>query len=457
LITLDRAWSEHATTILGRAPASSSQRRVRDGFTFVFRIALLVGSLTITAPYLAELVFHKDISRFVGNEATQAIDQGRKNLSAKFDAAIAGKDAEIVAKRAAFEREVSGKGLSGRYGLGAAAQSIRTDTETLRSERDTLFQEEQAALGKYDRLARDWEANRAVLGASYNVELPQTSILTNRRALDELRKRPENRSVEWAIKAFLAFIFGALLLLKLFEPSSIRLYLSEVLQQEYDRYLAGTFDAILPPTERSTNRTYVMSPQRLYDFLLKQWAPARRIEEGQTDAKARRMVASHDIQLLKELRDQISREVLDLRTNRERARTAADSARKDLTDLESAIKIVRADVEHFMKQLDLREVPSAELDEIGRLKFETRHVEYESSLRSQLAEANRLLNDLYEKQPGVTRTTQRADEELRDAEQRLQRKDEELGEAEVRLGKAREHLASAASERARSVLGSPIR
>ena len=52
---------------------------------------------------------------------------------------------------------------------------------------------------------------------------------------------------------FLALIFAGLLLLKLFEPSSVRLYLSDVLQQEFSRYLAGTFDPMLPATERSTN------------------------------------------------------------------------------------------------------------------------------------------------------------------------------------------------------------
>jgi hypothetical protein len=58
------------------------------------------------------------------------------------------------------------------------------------------------------------------------------------------------QNTEIAVKAFLAFVFFGLLLLKLFEPTSIRLYMSEVLQQEYLRYLAGTFDEVLPDSEQ---------------------------------------------------------------------------------------------------------------------------------------------------------------------------------------------------------------
>ncbi len=63
LITLDRAWDEHARLVLGLPDTSPRGRKLRDASTFVIRIALLLASLTITAPYLAQVVFHNDPRR----------------------------------------------------------------------------------------------------------------------------------------------------------------------------------------------------------------------------------------------------------------------------------------------------------------------------------------------------------------------------------------------------------
>jgi chromosome segregation ATPase len=88
---------------------------------------------------------------------------------------------------------------------------------------------------------------------------------------------------------------------------------------------------------------------------------------------------------------------------------------------------------------------------------EARLAEYESSIRAQLAAANRLLNDLYEQQPDVIEKHHRAEEDLRAAKEKVRRKEAELEDAERKLSGIREHLSSSASERARSVLGTAAR
>src|SRR5262249_45391824 len=144
--------------------------------------------------YLAQIVFYTDIQRFIDSEATQALDTARTQLTRPFDIKIDNDNKEINDKRSALEQEVAGKGLSGKYGLGPAAKTLGDDVQKLEKERDELAAGKESARQAFDELARDWRSNRDKLAGTYNVNLPQTSILQNRRALDELRKRPENQS-----------------------------------------------------------------------------------------------------------------------------------------------------------------------------------------------------------------------------------------------------------------------
>jgi hypothetical protein len=96
-----------------------------------------------------------------------------------------------------------------------------------------------------------------------------------RLVLDGSAQQTAYEQTKLSVTAFLAFLFAAMVLHKLFEPSAVRLYLSELLQQEYTRYLEGAFDEYLPTAERAVASRGVMSPNRLYEFLSNVWAPAQ--------------------------------------------------------------------------------------------------------------------------------------------------------------------------------------
>ena len=319
LVTLDRAWSEHAQALLADPPPATTVngRRVRDGFTLGLRVALLFASLTVTAPYLAQIVLMNDIDQFNARETSAVIGAGRDAMLAKHDALIAAKEKEITAKRQEYEKETAGKGDSGRYGEGAAAKAKLRTVETLEAERASLIKGKEAALASFNRLAENPQSNRERLAELYQVNLPKQSLLQSRKALDELRKTPENQQTELAIKAFLAFIFAGLLLLKLFEPHSVRLYMSEILQSEYRRYVAGFFDKFLPG-EESTSR-HKMSAQRFLEFLQKEW-PKWRHKAGYQEAEADRKEREDRLAAGLERERQQKREDLNLHLAQEQQR-----------------------------------------------------------------------------------------------------------------------------------------
>jgi hypothetical protein len=422
LITMDRAWREHSAAILGYTTKERSAT-LRSVATVGLRLGLLFGSLYVTAPYLAQVVFYKDIQRFIDAEAVSNIDKARKTLVTTLDANISTNAEQIAGRRLALEREVAGGGISRRYGYGPAADTIASELTKQEAQAARLAEERKEVLTAFDLLARDWRASRDRLAASYGVALPQTSILENTRALDALRQRPEYQSTELAVKAFLAFVFFGLLLLKMFEPTSIRLYLSEVLQQEYIRYLAGTFDDMLPDTERSSVRPSPMTPQRLYDFLANEWAKEHHQRARQDSKVARRRAISRGVQEFEGLRRQLHHDVVAAETAYREACAGVDDARQSVQELESALEIVKASKREYEEQLKrARDVAARLADHESRL----RHVELTDDVRQKLRDANQLFDRLNEQQPAEKQRAERALEDQDYWRKELLKRREEL-------------------------------
>jgi hypothetical protein len=477
----------------------------------------LAASVSITVPYLAQIVFHKDIEQFTATEATQAIDQARQIVVQKFDSAIARKNEEIAVKRAEYEAEIAGKGLSGLYGEGPVAKAKLSDALRLEGERDSLLAERDRTLAEFNRLSGEWASNREKLAASYNVNLPKASILQNRKALEEMRKRPENRQTELALKAFMWFIFAGLLLLKLFEPRSVRLYMSEVLQQEYLRYKAGTFDEWLPDGEKSTTE-FKMSPQRLYAFLVSTWLPIQKTEEEKKEEAKRkqkleearqenerrreeerrewalaeeqrkrqeewdreereRVRAEAHARRQQEMRDRLdaaheriaaAQKALDhLRSQRAAAnedlqtaynalkncRALADVADTSFNDLKSTIDIVQKDIEYFDRELLSSDKQRANLDEKGRTDL----AGIQTQIRQKRADANQSLSDLKESFSAVEKKHQDARRDLSDAEERYQKALRRVDELQEKIELLERQVAEETLRTGSSILGTEAR
>jgi hypothetical protein len=83
-----------------------------------------------------------------------------------------------------------------------------------------------------------------------------------------------DRLTERAGQAFLGFLFVALVLLKLFEPRSVKVYFSEWLQDLYRQYQGGLFDPHLDFAERSIGSA-PMTPLRFEDWCLNTYPAIR--------------------------------------------------------------------------------------------------------------------------------------------------------------------------------------
>ena len=98
-------------------------------------------------------------------------------------------------------------------------------------------------------------------------------------------KNPEYRTAKTAITAFLAFIFAALVLLKLFQPRSVRIYYNEKLQDLHREYLAGHLNKWIGAPEQSENGRSQMSPLRFEDWCVNTYSVVRNEDIKRRDSR----------------------------------------------------------------------------------------------------------------------------------------------------------------------------
>jgi chromosome segregation ATPase len=203
-----------------------------------------------------------------------------------------------------------------------------------------------------------------------------------------------------------------------------------VLQQEYLRYLAGTFDELLPDTERSSVRPSPMTPQRLYDFLANEWADNHHREAERDRDVARIRALSRGVDEFEGLRAELDHDVQAAETAHRRACASTDDARQSLTELHSALEIVRASKREYEQQLKRwRDEESRLADHESRF----RHVQLTDGIRQKLTEANQLLDRLVERKPSEEKRLHRTLEDQDYWRKELLKRRRELGVVSRRI------------------------
>ena len=394
LITMDRAYTEHSAELA--VHESSRRDSSRSWVSILIRIGVLAVSMTITAPYLAELVFWADIDKHIAEKEHKQDSADKAALEQEMKRELDGIKGDRDGKEKEYEAECAGLGPSHRYGCKDAAGAINAAVLRLNAEIDAT------ETNNADKLAR-FDEDREVHKRPGPMEI--------RKALNELvNADPEYRTSEYTIMAFLGLIFAGLLLLKLYEPHSIRLYFSEILQMEYERYLAGTFDDKLHVTERSS-ASRPIGPKRFYEFLRhrKQDVAGRLLDE------------------LEHTRNLIADELKAVKGERDALRETRNAESERLAQAKSEWSQWSGELKDRRTQLnDLRTSAGGGLDGQARIEFA-------SSLRRGIADLERPLRDLEQKLPSLTDSVRRFDEDLEDAELRLSRKKDDLRSAETAI------------------------
>ena len=171
------------------------------------RVILVILTFTVTAPFLTQLFFARDIEANIRRANEQRLGSKRNEIADR-----------LASRRRDLEKEIAGSGASGRFGRGPTAAAIEHDVVALQSE-VTAFD----------------AATPEMLASRYGIDLVREGPDTRARVIAELEKSESFRVTRRTIKAFLVFMFLGLVALKLFQPESVRIYYSAKLQAAYAR------------------------------------------------------------------------------------------------------------------------------------------------------------------------------------------------------------------------------
>lgn len=209
------------------------------------RILLVIGSFLITAPFVAQLVFWRDVRAELDRFNSNLVAARRSQLEAAHAKTRAQLTDEQRSLAERLENEIAGKGRSARFGVGPTARELQRQAALL--DKRILSQDQAAAteLAMYDA------ASPSVLALKYGVQQQQDGPDSRARAVETLRATSAGyRVVEGIIRALLFGLFVALLVLKAFQPRTVTVYFSETLQSVYAQMIRGGYDTLLDGYQR---------------------------------------------------------------------------------------------------------------------------------------------------------------------------------------------------------------
>lgn len=350
-MTLDLSRGFYERMLLGKKE-SPVKEKLKFAGGIAARVAIVSASLIITAPFLAQAIFAGDVQDEMARRNAGTVAATRTRLEQSF----ATRAESLRAEQAQLERqrvlEAAGMGPSGRYGRGPALETIELQLAEKRDEIQSVEAARAAALSDFDKLSRP------ELAEKYGLSFLTPGVQASGELLRDLLETPQFTGAELAIRAFLAFLFLGLLILKIFQPRSVAIYFNEQLHSVHDEWRKGLFDAYLPPAERASAGGS-MDPLRFEDWCLHTYAAVRREDEHRrTTARAAGMhellveqwqrleqTTRAEVTPLMQRLEGIQSAIAEIESEMEGARDAASAAEAELARTDASAASMREHLE----------------------------------------------------------------------------------------------------------------
>ncbi|STZ09487.1 Uncharacterised protein [Moraxella caprae] len=175
-----------------------------------------------------------------------------------------------------LQNEIAGKKGS-KYGKGPVAQSIEQEIDSANSELDEFknnFENDKIKLET--AIANNDEA---VL-KSFGILMVKDSPLFRENAISKFKKEPAFKNTQFAVDGFLVLVGVILILSKILQPKSLKMYYSSRLQEAWSSYKNGNYDDYLPQSEQSTQMAHMPMPQTFEKIAIRY---AKTIDEREKD------------------------------------------------------------------------------------------------------------------------------------------------------------------------------
>ena len=194
----------------------------------------------------------------------------------------------------------------------------------------------------------------ARLGKTWKVVLPGDTPREREAQMAVIRLTPSYGEIKWRVYGGMIMLLAALLMLKVLPGSGLPLYFSERMQQEWQRYRHGNFDAWLDDADKSTAE-HSIPPSRfeylmLNGYMQEMWnAEQRRLRHEQMQQRQREM----EEELRRKRMEAEARQTLE--QERLRRRQAGEEALVQLQQLEGRLHQSLSDKQDIQQAIERKE------------------------------------------------------------------------------------------------------
>lgn len=257
MVTQDMMTEEHAKTLNGDDYTPSIWERCKPYVIFTVRLGIVVTSLYITAPFLTQLVFKTDIQNEMAIQYQNSINQAKDETLGKIEQKINEQQAYIQTLHDKLQNEIAGKKGS-KYGKGPVAQSIQQEIDEANIQLDELkinFENDKL------KLETAVANNDEKILNSFGILMVKDSPIFRENAINKFRQETAFKNTQYAVDGFLILVGVILILSKILQPKSLKMYYSSRLQEAWASYANGNYDEYLPESEKSIHVAHMPMPQ----------------------------------------------------------------------------------------------------------------------------------------------------------------------------------------------------
>jgi|CXWL01.1.fsa_nt_gi predicted nucleic acid-binding Zn-ribbon protein len=392
------------------------------GASLALRLGMAVLSLWVVKPALTRVVFSNELRIRIAEENVAAIERRRQALADEAKASVDELESRVLGLQERLVEEISGTGLSRTAGDGRVARQIRLNLETAARELDAARQTELSRLAAFDAVRGNPSELRSRYGLvplEYGLDTPLELLARGSDQASQEATRQAVRATERQISSFLAMIFIALLLLKLFQPTPVDIYFNAELQDAYGEYLRGAFNSVLSAEQRPNSSSWM----RAISF--RDWHKGYKrdvVEVRERELAARRTAKAFKdgVSQLAEIRD-------DVKVEEAAQRSELSDLSRSRGQLRNALKLIEARSSRLSAhEKELRAQLASLVGDVADLaKHEHGLIHFTQAERSMRDELCSALDELNE----ATAEEQRHRDELLAIDERVVEVREQLGES----------------------------
>lgn len=257
MVTQDMMSEEHAKTLEGENYQPNFLEKYKVYFVFAIRLVIVLTSLYITAPFLTQLVFKTDIKNEMELQYKENIENAKEETLGKLEKKIEEQNYYIQSLHEKLQSEISGKNGS-KYGKGPVAQSIELELDDANNKLQELkisFDNDKK------KLNGAIISNDSEILKSFGILMVKDSPVFRENAIEKLKKQSAFKNTQFAVDGFLILVGLILILSKLLQLKSLKMYYSSRLQEAWANYINGNYDEYLPESERSIHMANTPMPQ----------------------------------------------------------------------------------------------------------------------------------------------------------------------------------------------------